>query len=145
MSIMNACLHELAWVLRASYELAWRLASTTQQHWCTGYEPGRLLMLPFIIGERAPALSTNVDVGLVPAALQRVVGLTSRLDCTLAPSTAEGTVPAGRAADGLPRRRRAVPRRLSEKKRSLFSDIHHLPVDPASRSSRRVKRDGAVA
>ena len=46
----------------------------------------------------------SLDVGLVPAALQRVVGLTSRLDCTLAPSTAEGTVPAGRAADGLPRR-----------------------------------------
>ena len=38
-SIMNACLHELAWVLRASCELAWRLASTTQQQWCTGYEP----------------------------------------------------------------------------------------------------------
>ena len=52
----------------------------------------------------APALS--LDVGLVPAALQRVFGLTSRLDCTLAPSTAEGTVPAGRAADGLSRRHR---------------------------------------
>ena len=48
----------------------------------------------------------SLDVGLVPAALQRVVGLTSRLDCTLAPSTAEGTVQAGRAADGLPRRHR---------------------------------------
>ena len=46
----------------------------------------------------------SLDVGLVPAALQRVVGLTSRLDCTLAPSTAEGTVPAGRAADGRSRR-----------------------------------------
>ena len=48
----------------------------------------------------------SLDVGLVPAALQRVFGLTSRLDCTLAPSTAEGTVPAGRAADGLSRRHR---------------------------------------
>ena len=39
-SIMNACLHELVWVLRASSESAWRLESTTQQQWCTGYEPG---------------------------------------------------------------------------------------------------------
>ena len=39
-SIMNACLHELVWMLRASSELAWRLASTAQQQWCTGYEPG---------------------------------------------------------------------------------------------------------
>ena len=39
-SIMNACLHELVWVLRASGESAWRLESTTQQQWCTGYEPG---------------------------------------------------------------------------------------------------------
>ena len=39
-SIMNACLHELVWVLRASGASAWRLESTTQQQWCTGYEPG---------------------------------------------------------------------------------------------------------
>ena len=39
-SIMNACLHELVWVVRASCESAWRLESTTQQQWCTGYEPG---------------------------------------------------------------------------------------------------------
>ena len=39
-SIMNACLHELVWVLRVSCGPAWRLASTTQQQWCTGYEPG---------------------------------------------------------------------------------------------------------
>jgi len=39
-SIMNACLHELVWVLRASCEPEWRLASTTQQQWCMGYEPG---------------------------------------------------------------------------------------------------------
>jgi len=30
-SIMNACLHELVWVLIASDESAWRLESTTQQ------------------------------------------------------------------------------------------------------------------
>lgn len=39
-SIMNACLYELVWVLRVSCEPAWRLASTTQQQWCMGYEPG---------------------------------------------------------------------------------------------------------
>ena len=39
-SIMNACLHELVWVMRASCESVWRLESTTQQQWCTGYEPG---------------------------------------------------------------------------------------------------------
>ena len=39
-SIMNACLHELVWMLRASSELAWRLASTAQQQWCMSYEPG---------------------------------------------------------------------------------------------------------
>ena len=39
-SIMNACLHELVWVMRASGESGWRLESTTQQQWCTGYEPG---------------------------------------------------------------------------------------------------------
>ena len=100
-SIMNACLHELVWVMRASGESAWRLESTTQQQWCTGYEPGDCCCShPSSASESACSL----DVGLVPAALQRVVGLTSRLDCTLAPSTAEGTVPAGRAADGLPRR-----------------------------------------
>ena len=39
-SIMNACLHELVWVPGATSESEWRLASTMQQQWCTGYEPG---------------------------------------------------------------------------------------------------------
>ena len=35
-NIMNAFLHELVWVTRASGESAWRLESTRQQQWCTG-------------------------------------------------------------------------------------------------------------
>ena len=66
-SIMNACLHELAWVLKASCEPAWRLVSTTQQQWCTGYEPGGCCC-SHPSSAREPA-SCSLDVGLVPAML----------------------------------------------------------------------------
>ena len=75
----------------------------------------------------------SLDVGLVPAALQRVVGLRPRLVRSLGSGEIRGIagVPAysGRTVASA-----SVPRRLSEKKRSPFSDIHHLPVDHASTS-----------
>ena len=57
-----------------------------------GLRAWRLLLLPSIIGERAPALSTLDWYQLLSSG---GVGLTSRLDCTdrtLAPSTAEGVL-----------------------------------------------------
>ena len=46
----------------------------------------------------------SLDVGLVPAALQRVVGLTSRLVRSLGSGEIEGSRGSPRAADGLSRR-----------------------------------------
>ena len=80
-SIMNACLHELVWVMRASCESVWRLESTTQQQWCTGYEPGgcccshpssareRLLSRRWIGTSCSPARRRfDVAFGLYPSA-----------------------------------------------------------------------------
>ena len=84
----------------------------------------------------------SLDVGLVPAALQRVVGLASRLDCTLAPSTAEGTVPAGRAADGLPRRSRYRTAELGRIDAfSQFSATYAWTPPLATRSARDVNNE----
>ena len=127
-SIMNACLHELVWVVRASCESAWRLESTTQQQWCTatGYEPGgcccshaasareRLLSRRWIGTSCSPARRRfDLAYGAIPRQRQGrgIAGVSARSGWTVASAL--------------------VPRWLSEKKRSLFSDIHPLPVDHA--------------
>ena len=106
----------IMWFL-CSYERAWRL-----------------LLLPSIIGERAPALLTNVDVGLVPAALQRVVGL-SRLGRSLGIGEVERSRGlAVSACSGRTVASASVTRRLSEKKAVAF--LRHTPPGPARHRAR---------
>ena len=125
-SIMNACLHELVWMLRASSELAWRLASTAQQQWCTGYEPGgcccshpssareRLLSRRWLGTSCSPARRRfDVAFGAIPRQRRDrgIAGVSARSGRTVASAL--------------------VPRRGTETNRCFFSVHSHLRLDPA--------------
>ena len=116
---------------RASGESAWRLESTTQQQWCTGYEPGdcccshpssareRLLSRRWLGTSCSPARRR-----FETASRQCAPQWRCRAHCP-SPARTGRTV-----ASAL------VPRRGTETNRSFFSVHSHLRLDPASVLSR---------
>ena len=126
-SIMNACLHELVWMLRASSELAWRLASTAQQQWCMSYEPGacccshpssareRLLYRRWLGTSCSPA-RRRFETALAAIPRQRrdrgIAGVYACSGRTVASAS--------------------VPRRGTGTNRCFFPVHSHLRLDPAS-------------
>ena len=129
-SIMNACLHELVWMLRASSELAWRLASTAQQQWCTGYEPGGCCCShPSSARER---LLSRRWLGTSCSPARRRFETASRQCAPQWRCRAHCPSPArtGRTAASA-----LGPRRGTGTNRSFFPVHSHLRLDPADRGS----------